>query len=90
MQAAILLQLEQNRLLDSCRRQLLAAALQKLAPDEPFAVDVDEFRAGHSLLLPFGVTAQRCAAPLPVGETGGSKGKGGGRVRGITHPSGRP
>jgi hypothetical protein len=29
-------------------------------------------------LLPFGVSAQRCAAPLPVGETGGSKGKGGG------------
>jgi hypothetical protein len=35
--------------------------------------------AGISLLHPFGVFAQRCAAPLPVGETGGSKGKGGGQ-----------
>ena len=35
--------------------------------------------AGISLLLPFGVSAQRCAAPLPVCETGGSKGKGGGQ-----------
>jgi hypothetical protein len=37
------------------------------------------FGAGISLLLPFGVSAQRSAAPLPVGETGGSKGKGGGQ-----------
>ena len=37
------------------------------------------FGAGISLLLPFGVSAQRCAAPLPVCETGGSKGKGGGQ-----------
>ena len=37
------------------------------------------FGADISLLLPFGVSAQRCAAPLPVGETGGSKGKGGGQ-----------
>jgi hypothetical protein len=35
--------------------------------------------ADISLLLPFGVSAQRSAAPLPVGETGGSKGKGGGQ-----------
>jgi len=47
------------------------------------------FGAGINLLLPFGVTAQRSAAPLPVGETGGSKGKGGGQGGGITHPSGR-
>ena len=37
------------------------------------------FGADRSLLLPFGVSAQRCAAPLPVGETGGSKGKSGGQ-----------
>ena len=35
------------------------------------------FGAAKSLLLRFGV--QRGAAPLPVGETGGSKGKGGGQ-----------
>ena len=29
--------------------------------------------------MELGVTAQRCAAPLPVGETGGAKGKGGRR-----------
>jgi len=49
----------------------------KVAPDETLAVDVDEF--DKRLLLPFGVSSQRCAAPLPVGETGGSKGKGGGQ-----------
>jgi hypothetical protein len=37
------------------------------------------FAAGINLLLPFWVSAQRCAAPLPVGETGGSKRKGGGQ-----------
>ena len=41
---SILLHLEQNRLLDFRCRQLLAAALQKLAPDKAFAVDLDEFR----------------------------------------------
>jgi hypothetical protein len=30
------------------------------------------------ILSTLGVSAQPCAAPLPVGETGGSKGKGGG------------
>ena len=37
------------------------------------------FGEGISLLPPSGVSAQRCAAPLPVGETGGSKRKGGGQ-----------
>ena len=37
--AVVLLHLEQNRLLNLCRcRHLLAAALQKLAPNKPFAV----------------------------------------------------
>ena len=49
------------------------------------------FGAGISLLLPFGVSAQRCAAPLPVGETGGSKRKGGGQGGGSSglHNPGR-
>jgi len=88
--AAILLQFEQGGLLNSCRcRQLLATPLQKLAPDKPFAVDVDEFRADHSLLLPFGVQRSAALHPCPSARPGGSKGKGGGRVRGITHPPGR-
>jgi hypothetical protein len=61
--AAILLQFEQDRLFNSCRRrQLLAAALQKLAPDEALAVDVDEFRCGQKSPPPLrGVSAAlRC------------------------------
>src|SRR3954454_25017186 len=36
-------------------------------------------RLDITLPAPFGVPAQCGAAPLPVGETGGSKGKGGGQ-----------
>src|SRR3954454_1984883 len=32
-----------------------------------------------AISISFGSEAQRCAAPLPVGETGGSKGRGDGR-----------
>jgi hypothetical protein len=61
--AAILLQFEQGGLLDSCYCcQLLAPPLQKLAPDETLAVDVDEFRCGQSSPPPLpGVSAAlRC------------------------------
>src|SRR5215211_651245 len=34
---------------------------------------------GNDSPPPLGVSAQHCAAPLPVGETGGSRGKGGGQ-----------
>ena len=80
LRTAILLQFEQGGLRNSYRcRHLLAAALDKLAPDKALAIDLDEFRCGHKSPPPFGVPAQGCAAPLPVGETGGSKGKGGGQ-----------
>ena len=67
-------------LLASCRAASCSRRrCRQLAPDEPLAVDVDEFRCGHNSPPPLRVPAQRCAAPLPVGETGGSKGKGGGQ-----------
>src|SRR6516162_9369273 len=63
--AGILFHLEQNRLLDFSRcRQLLTAALQKVAPDKALAVDLDEFRCGHkSPPPPRGVSAALRGTP---------------------------
>jgi len=66
-------------------RELFAPFQNQLPSQNPLAVDVDEFRLAHVLLR----CTQRCAAPLPVGETGGSKGKGGGWRGGSPTPQGR-
>jgi hypothetical protein len=78
--ARVLFHFEQNRLHDFCRRRnLLAAAPHSSRQRKRLPSMSTNFGAGMGLLLPFGVSAQCCAAPLPVGETGGSKGKGGGQ-----------
>jgi hypothetical protein len=56
---------------------LLPPKLQHVAPQKALAVDLDEFPIAHVSSL--GLEVQRTAAPLPVGETGGSKGMGGDR-----------
>jgi hypothetical protein len=53
--ARVLLQREQSGLLNSHRsRDLLAAALQKLAPEKPLAVDVMNFGADITPSSPSG------------------------------------
>jgi hypothetical protein len=78
--ARVLFHFEQNRLHDFCRRRnLLAAAPHSSRQRKRLPSMSTNFGAGMGLLLPFGVPAQSCAAPLPVGEAGGSKGKSGGQ-----------
>ena len=85
----VLVQFEKGRLRSIRRRlPLFAPYAQQVAPQMTLAVDLQEFRNAHVSVLRAGVPAQRCAAPLPVGETGGSKGKGG--VREGDHPPGGP
>ena len=63
-----------------CRRNLSAAALQKLALEKALAFDVDEFPSWHTSPPPLrGVSAALRCTPKGEEETGGSKGKGGGQ-----------
>src|SRR4029077_4314673 len=64
---------------------LLAAKFQKGTPQQTFAIDLDETGTAHVLALCAGFRAALRCETLPVGETGGSKGKGDGREG--DHPS---
>jgi len=70
----------------------------RLGPDVTFQIGDDAAGDAELDILPLGMTngirhdlllgagVQRCATPLPVGETGGSKVQGGAGPRGITRP----
>ena len=67
----ILLKLEWERLLHFRRcNQLLAAALQKIAPGEALAVDHDEFRYRHDPLILFGCQRSAALHPCPSARQG--------------------
>jgi len=73
----ILLQLEQDRLLHFRRcNQLFATALQKIAPSEAPAVNVDEFRYRHDPLLLFGCQRSAALHPCPSARPGVARGRG--------------